>query len=219
MGLGRRPQVDLDVSAQARDVTEEQRVVGTRARRGQQRLGGSRSTARPGAARGREGELGATGPVLAQGRRAFVHRECGDIAAASLRPGAHRFQGVHHLSVRSECGGSQVPGLPVRIPPSGQRHREGPVDLPPLRPGRGLIDRRTHQRVPHRDRRSAPDEEPRAHRRLKVGFTQAQRCRSLPHHLELAGVVRGGQQQHRLDGGRQPPAAVEEDLLDVGRQG
>jgi hypothetical protein len=106
MGLGGRPQVDLDVSTQSRDVSQEQRVVGTLARRGQQRLGGARSTARPGAARGREGELGASGTVVAQGRRAFVRREGGDMAAASLGPGTHRLQGAHHLRIRSLGRGS-----------------------------------------------------------------------------------------------------------------
>ena len=65
-----------------------------------------------------------------------------------------------HLLVRTLGRGGAVPGLPVGISVSGKRLGEGPMHVPPLRPGRGLVDRRTHQRVPHRERRGAANKEP-----------------------------------------------------------
>ena len=98
--------------------------------------------------------------VVAERRRSFVRRQCRDVPAASLGPGTGELQGADHLLVGPLCSGGAVPGLPVGIPVSGQRLGEGPMHLPPLRTGRGLVDRRTHQRVPQRERRGAADEEP-----------------------------------------------------------
>ena len=86
VGLGGRPEVDLDVSAQARDVAEQQRVGGLFTGRGQQGLRCAGPAARPGAAGGREGEPGTLRRIGGQRRRPLVGRERRDVPAATQCP-------------------------------------------------------------------------------------------------------------------------------------
>ncbi len=51
--------------------------------------------------------------------------------APSLGPGSGQLQGSHHLRVGPNGGSGTVPGL-VGVAVTGQRFREGLVDLPPL---------------------------------------------------------------------------------------
>ena len=91
-----------------------------------------------------------------------------------------------------------MPGLPVGIAVAGQGLREGPVRLPSLGSGRGLVDRRADQGVTKRQRRRGLDEQPGVHRRLQVGVDQAKSGGGPPHHVGLAAVVRRHEQQHPL---------------------
>ena len=109
-----------------------------------------------------------------------------------------------------------MPGLPVGVPGAGQRLGQGPVRAPPVLARRGLVDRRPHQRVAHRERRRVADEQPGVQGGLQRRLLQAQAGRRAAQHVELAGVVGGREQQDGLHRRRQPPAPVEEDLLDVG---
>ena len=111
-----------------------------------------------------------------------------------------------------------MPGLTVGVPGAGQRVGQRPVSTAPVLPRRGLVHRRPDQRVAHRERRRVAHEQPGVQGGLQGRLLHAEAGRCVSQHVELAGVVRGSQQQHGLHRLRQPAAAVQERLLDVGRE-
>ena len=140
VGVGGRAEVDLDVSPQARDVAEQQRVG--RAPRAPPTAGPCAGglTARPRAAGRRERQIGTLGRVGGQRRRAFVGRQRPRRTRRDAGPASRRARGPRPRPGRGRRRrrrGATPPGRGRRRRPGRRPGPGAPVAAPrPWRPGR-----------------------------------------------------------------------------------
>ena len=137
-------------------------------------------------------------------------------ARRDAAPGTRRARGRRPPRVRAVGSGGAVPGLPVGVSQSGQGLGQRPVARRRSSPGRGLVDRRPHQRVPHRDDGVSPTSSPES----RAASSAARPARGPPPRgadTSSSPVSSAAASNSRdCTGGGQPAAPVQEDLLDVG---
>ena len=216
--LGGGPDVDLDVSPEPSDVTDQQRVGRPLPRRREQSSCAGTLSAGPGAASCGEGQFCTSNRVAGQRRRSLVRGRGRDVATASQRPRADELEGRDHVLVGTLDRAGPMPRLPIRVPGTGEGIGQGPVHESPVR-GRGrLVDRRPQQRVTHPHGPAVDTQEPGLESRFQRRLPDPQPGRGPPNDGSVPGVVRRSQQQQQLHPTRQPTAPVEERALDLGSE-
>ena len=135
------------------------------------------------------GEL--RGPLVRGGR--------GGVPAAALSARGGQLERGHDPLVRPVSCGSQVPRLTVQVGASLQGRGERRMGCAAFLPGRGLVHRRAHQRVPDADGAAVADEQPSLLGLRERTLVDAERPGGPAHHRDLPGVVRGRDQQQGLD--------------------
>ena len=176
---GHLPAVEPDPALQPGRLRGRQRIVQASGRLGEQGLGPVDRPREHVGIRCRQPALGPPLLVGGQQRRALQERSGGGVPTTAPGPGRCRRKLGRDPFVGPGRGRGQMPGPGNYVELRIAGRREGPVGLPPLTRGRGVVDRRADERV------GEPHLRPEGHhsgglRGHRGGLRDAQRGRRLP---------------------------------------